>query len=284
MFSDYLKMIPHYLLPKKALTAFAGVLAEVQTPCIKNYLIRDFIHKYDVDMSEAREENPENYKCFNDFFIREIKPSCRPMAKADLISPVDGRVSEIGEIRSGMVLQAKKRYYSVEDLLACDKKLSAQFDNGHFATLYLSPKDYHRVHMPMQGTLTHMIHVPGKLFSVQPLTTRVIPQLFARNERLVVFFNTTVGVMAMVMVGATIVGSIGTSWSGDVLRRGEVQQVDYTQNRAQSMLLQQGAEMGYFKLGSTVILLFAEGVRMQWESTLRAGEVVRLGQAIGQFI
>ncbi len=284
MFSDYLKIIPHYLLPKKALTAFAGVLAEVETPRIKNYLIRDFIHKYDVDMSEAREENPENYRCFNDFFIREIKPSCRPMAKADLISPVDGRVSEIGEIRSGMVLQAKKRDYSVEDLLACDKKLSAQFDNGHFATLYLSPKDYHRVHMPLRGTLTQMILVPGKLFSVQPLTTRVVPQLFARNERLAVFFNTPMGVMAMVMVGATIVGSIGTSWSGDVLRSGEVQHIDYSQNLVQPIVLQQGAEMGYFKLGSTVILLFSKGVRMQWESTLRAGEVVRLGQAIGQFI
>lgn len=284
MFSDYLKIIPHYLLPKKALTAFAGVMAEVQNPRIKNYLIRDFIHKYNVNMSEAREENPENYKCFNDFFIREIKSSCRPMAKADLISPVDGRVSEVGDIRAGMVLQAKKRYYSVEDLLACDKTLSAQFDNGHFATLYLSPKDYHRVHMPIQGTLTQMIHVPGRLFSVQPLTTRVIPQLFARNERLVVFFNTPAGMMAMVMVGATIVGSIGTSWSGDVMRSRAVQQTDYTQVRTQPLVLQQGDEMGYFKLGSTVILLFAEGVRMQWAPTLQAGEVVRLGQEIGQFI
>ncbi len=281
MFSDYLKMIPHYLLPKQALTAFAGAMAEVQAPCVKNYLIRDFIHKYDVDMSEAREENPENYKCFNDFFIRQLKPGCRPIAAADLISPVDGRVSEVGDICSGMLLQAKNRYYSVEELLACDKKLSAQFDNGRFATLYLSPKDYHRVHMPMQGTLSHMIHVPGKLFSVQPLTTRVVPQLFARNERLVVFFNTKVGVMAMVMVGATIVGSIGTSWHGDLLRSGELQHIDYTHGQVKPMLLQQGAEMGYFKLGSTVILLFAEGMRMQWDPSLQAGSAVRLGQAIG---
>ena len=284
MFSDYLKMIPHYLLPKQALSAFAGVMADVQVPHIKNYLIRDFIHKYNVDMSEARDENPENYKCFNDFFIRQLKASCRPIAKADLISPVDGRVSEVGDIRSGMLLQAKNRYYSVDDLLACDKKLSAQFENGRFATLYLSPKDYHRVHMPMQGTLSHMIHVPGKLFSVQPLTTRVVPQLFARNERLVVFFNTKVGVMAMVLVGATIVGSIGTSWQGDVLRSRKLQQIDYSQHQVKPMLLQQGAEMGYFKLGSTVILLFAEGMRMQWDASLQAGEAVRMGQAIGQFI
>lgn len=284
MFSDYLKMIPHYLLPKQALSAFAGVMADVQVPHIKNYLIRDFIHKYDVDMSEARDENPENYKCFNDFFIRQLKASCRPITKADLVSPVDGRVSEAGDIHSGMLLQAKNRFYSVDDLLACDKKLSAQFENGRFATLYLSPKDYHRVHMPMQGTVSHMIHVPGKLFSVQPLTTRVVPQLFARNERLVVFFNTKVGVMAMVLVGATIVGSIGTSWQGDVLRSRKLQQIDYSQHQVKPMLLQQGAEMGYFKLGSTVILLFAEGMRMQWDANVQAGATVRMGQAIGQFI
>lgn len=284
MFSDYLKMIPHYLLPKKALTGFAGVMAEVQTPRIKNYLIRDFIHKYDVNMNEALEENPENYKCFNDFFIRQLKPGCRPLAKTDLISPVDGCVSEIGDISKGMLLQAKNHYYSVEELLACDKKQSKQFENGRFATIYLSPKDYHRVHMPMQGTLTQMIHVPGRLFSVQPLTTRTVPQLFARNERLVVFFNTKVGLMAMVMVGATIVGAIGTSWHGDILRTGELQQIDYTQRQAKPMLLQQGAEMGYFKLGSTVILLFAEGKRMAWDSELKSGSLLRFGEAIGQFI
>ena len=284
MLSDYLKIIPHYLFPKQALTALAGLCAEVQTPFIKNYLIRHFIHKYAVNMSEANEENPEHFVSFNDFFIRQLKPSCRPLAQAGLISPVDGCVSEIGAIHSGMLLQAKNRYYSVADLLACEPELSSQFENGCFTTLYLSPKDYHRVHMPMQGILSEMIHVPGKLFSVQPLTTRMIPQLFSRNERLVVFFNTKVGLMAMVMVGATLVGAIGTSWHGDLLRSRDIQRIDYMQHQVKPMLLQQGSEMGYFKLGSTVILLFAEGKRIHWDPKLKVGSCVRFGEAIGEFV
>lgn len=283
MFADYLKIISHYVAPKKALTMLAGLLAEVQTPHIKNYLIRHFIQRYAVNMQEAREEHPECYASFNDFFIRSLKPGARPMARADLVSPVDGCVSEIGDISKGQLLQAKNRYYTVKDLLASDDALSALFENGRFATLYLSPKDYHRVHMPLQGTLSQTIHVPGKLFSVQPLTTRLIPQLFSRNERLVVLFNTKIGMMAMVMVGATIVGSIGTSWHGDVLRNGERQCIDYTQGQLRPIVLQQGAEMGYFKLGSTVVLLFAEGRRMQWNASLQAGSRVRLAEAMGQF-
>ncbi len=284
MFFDYLKVLPHYLLPKKAITLLAGLLAEVQTPRVKNFLIQYFIHKYAINMSEAREENPQNYVSFNDFFIRQLKPDCRPITQADLISPVDGCISEIGPIHSGMLLQAKNRYYSVEDLLACDPTLSSQFNNGQFVTMYLSPKDYHRVHMPIQGTLSQMIHVPGQLFSVQPLTTRMIPTLFSRNERLVIFFNTKAGAMAMVMVGATIVGSIGTSWHGDVLRSRERLYVDYTHDQLKPMRLQQGAEMGYFKLGSTVILLFAEGKRIQWDPALKAGSQIRLAQEIGRLV
>ena len=284
MISDYLKVLPHYMLPKQALTVLAGLLADVRTPRIKNYIIRHFIHKYGVNMSEARDENPESYACFNDFFIRHLKPDCRPMADADVISPVDGCISEIGDINKGSILQAKNRYYTVDDLLACDKSFSSQFDNGRFATLYLSPKDYHRVHMPIEGTLSHMIYVPGKLFSVQPLTARVIPHLFSRNERLVVFFNTKVGLMAMVMIGATIVGAIGTSWQGDILRTGERQYIDYRQNQIKPITLPQGAEMGYFKLGSTVIVLFAEGNRMQWGPSLTPGSTVRFGQDMGRII
>lgn len=281
MLSDYLKALPHYMLPKQALTILAGLLADVRTPSIKNYIIRRFIHKYGVNMSEAQDEKPESYACFNDFFIRHLKPGCRPIAQADLISPVDGYISEIGNIHKGIMLQAKHRYYTVSDLLACDPSVSAQFDHGRFATLYLSPKDYHRVHMPIEGTLSHMIHVPGKLFSVQPLTARVIPHLFSRNERLVIFFNTKVGLMAMVMVGATIVGAIGTSWQGDILRGGERQYIDYNQHQ-KPLLLKKGAEMGYFKLGSTVIVLFAKGNRMQWDPSLASGSVIRFGQDIGQ--
>ena len=282
--SDYLNALPHYLLPKKALTLLAGLLADVRTPRIKNYIIHQFIRQYAVNMSEAENDNPESYACFNDFFIRHLKPGCRPLAQHDLISPVDGCVSEIGNIHEGTILQAKHRYYTVNDLLACEPSLSAQFNQGRFATLYLSPKDYHRVHMPIEGTLSHMIHVPGQLFSVQPLTARVIPHLFSRNERLVVFFNTKVGLMAMVMVGATIVGSIGTSWQGDIVRQGKKQVFDYHQHPGQALQLQQGAEMGYFKLGSTVILLFAEGNRIQWEANLTAGSMVRLGQGFGEII
>lgn len=284
MLSDYLKAVPHYLLPKHSLTVLAGLLADVRTPQIKNYIIRHFIHKYAVNMSEARDENPESYASFNDFFIRHLKPGCRPIADADIISPVDGCISEMGDIHEGSILQAKNRYYTVDDLLACDPSFSTQFKNGRFATLYLSPKDYHRVHMPIEGKLSHMIHVPGKLFSVQPLTARTIPHLFSRNERLVIFFNTSVGLMAMVMVGATIVGGIGTSWQGDIVRNGEKQYFDYRQNQAKPIQLEQGAEMGYFKLGSTVIMLFAEGNRMQWAPDLTPGSVVRFGQDMGQII
>jgi phosphatidylserine decarboxylase len=280
MLTDYLKVLPHYLLPKKALTLLAGVLADIESPAVKNYLIRSFIHKYGIDMSEAREENFENYACFNDFFIRQLKPECRQMSSAGIISPVDGSISEIGDIHSGMLLQAKNRYYSVEDLLACDPSISAKFDKGRFVTLYLSPKDYHRVHMPIQATLNQMIHIPGKLFSVQPMTTRMIPRLFAQNERLVVLFNTKIGLMAMVMVGATIVGSIGTSWHGDVIRCKESQSLDYTRCQMKPISLQQGAEMGHFKLGSTVILLFAEGGRLRWQPELKAGSNVRLYQPL----
>lgn len=283
MLIDYIKTIPHYLLPKYSLTAFAGFCANVKIPWIKNYLIRNFIRDYKVNMSEALAERPEDYACFNDFFIRHLKPGCRPIANAAVVSPVDGCVSEIGAIQQGMLLQAKKHYYTVQDLLACEPEFSAQFEHGRFATLYLSPKDYHRVHMPITGTLSHMIHVPGKLFSVQPLTSRTIPQLFARNERLVMFFDTELGLMAMVMVGATVVGAIGTSWQGDLTRPKTSQIIDYTQDQSGSKRLQQGDEVGYFKLGSTVILLFADGQRVQWSSELQAGKTVCLGQGIGRF-
>lgn len=281
MITDYLKALPQYLLPKQALTILAGLLADVKTPHIKNTIIRYFIAKYGVNMHEAQYEHPEDYACFNDFFIRHLKPGARTIANASIISPVDGCVSEIGHINAGSLLQAKNKYYTVDDLLACDPALSAQFHQGKFATLYLSPKDYHRVHMPIQGTLSHMIHVPGQLFSVQPKTAKTIPQLFARNERLVVFFNTDIGLMAMVMVGATIVGAIGTSWQGDVIRGKQQQCIDYRQLESSPIQLAKGDEMGYFKLGSTVILLFAEGHRMQWEAAFTAGTPIRFGQALG---
>ncbi|AHE68335.1 archaetidylserine decarboxylase [Legionella oakridgensis] len=280
MLSDYLKTFPHYLLPKLALTTAFGFLANVKNPAIKNHLIRRFIRQYKVNMSEALEEIPEHYACFNDFFIRHLKPKCRPISTVDIISPVDGFISEIGKITTGKLLQAKGRYYSVQDLLACTSEKSSQFNNGRFATLYLSPRDYHRVHMPIEATLKEMIYVPGKLFSVQPITSRVIPHLFARNERLVVFFDTAAGLMAMVLVGATIVGSIGTSWHGDMIRGRQKTHFIYPKEGNDNIVLAKAAEMGYFKLGSTVVLLFADDQRVEWLENLHSGDQIHFGEAL----
>lgn len=277
MLSDSAKAMIQYSLPKKALTSLAGLLANIKIPAIKNRLIRYFIQKYDINLQEALEENPAHYPTFNDFFIRHLKPECRPIANADIVSPVDGYISQLGRIHEGTLLQAKGQSYFAHELLACKKEQSALFDKGLFATLYLSPQDYHRIHMPLNATLSSMIYVPGKLFSVQPATARMIPKLFAENERLVVFFETTVGLMAMVLVGATIVGAIGTTWHGDLARRRERRHFNYSD----SMALLKGQEMGYFKLGSTVILLFANGEQVSWHEALNPGDKIQFGQAFG---
>ncbi len=279
---DHLKTAPQYIIPKRALNAFAGCLANVKTAAIKNHLIRNFIKDYDVNMREAREEAVEHYACFNDFFIRRLKPECRPIAETGIVSPVDGAISEIGTITAGKLLQAKGRNYSVAELLASDEP-HTPFDNGRFATLYLAPKDYHRVHMPIAATLKGMIYVPGKLFSVQPTTARVIPHLFARNERLVVLFDTPAGLMAMVLVGATIVGAIGTSWHGDIKRSRKRERFVYSGEGDVCTNLQKAAEMGYFKLGSTVILLFADSQRVKWNSHLHAGDKIQFGESLATF-
>lgn len=277
--SDYLKIIPHYLLPKRTLTTLAGVLANVKNPRIKNYLIQHFIHKYNINMLDASEEMAENYETFNHFFIRHLKPGCRPLEQADIVSPVDGFISEIGSITDGKLVQAKGRHYTVAELLGGEDK-AALFSQGLFVTLYLSPRDYHRVHMPIQGLLQETLYVPGRLFSVQPLTARIIPRLFATNERLISFFDTAVGPMAMVLVGATVVGAIGTVWQGDIPRSKQRQHTFFSQTKQGELLLQKGSEMGYFKLGSTVILLFANGNQLTWEPHLRASDPIQLGHAL----
>ncbi|MBA2657294.1 MAG: phosphatidylserine decarboxylase [Tatlockia sp.] len=282
MLNDYLKTAPQLILPKQGLTHFAGFMARIKTPVIKNWLIQDFIKRYNVNMNEAREENPENYACFNDFFIRHLKSECRPLAEADILSPVDGSISELGLIEEGKILQAKGRYYTVNELLASNANLSTKFNHGRFATVYLAPKDYHRVHMPIDGQLKEMIYVPGRLFSVQPTTARVLPQLFARNERLVCFFETQLGLMAMVLVGATIVGAIGTRWQGDIKRSRQRQQLNLASISEEQAFVKKGEEMGYFKLGSTVVLLFADGEKFHWQENLKAGSSIRYGQALGQ--
>lgn len=277
---DLLKTLPQYVIPKKGLTVLAGCLAEVKKPKVKNYIIQRFIKRFQVNMSEALIEDPTSYSCFNDFFIRHLKPECRPLAVADIISPVDGCVSEIGSIHEGQLLQAKGRHYSVAELLDCSDETAKDFVNGQFATLYLSPKDYHRVHLPMEAELCSMTYIPGALFSVQPTTARVVPKLFARNERLVIEFATQAGTMMMVMVGATIVGAIGTSWHGDIKRGKEKERFDYHQ-ATMPKIMGKGAEMGYFKLGSTVILLFANGDKVHWNKNLTAGSAIRFGEALG---
>ncbi|HCU5991857.1 TPA: archaetidylserine decarboxylase [Legionella pneumophila] len=277
MFRDVLKTLPQYLIPKHGITALAGYFADVKSPRLKNFLIRNFIRKFDVDMSEALIEDPKSYDCFNDFFIRHLKPECRPLSQSDVICPVDGCISEIGKIERGQLLQAKGKYYSVQELLACDGQLAEQFVQGQFATLYLSPKDYHRVHMPIDAELVSMTYIPGALFSVQPATTRVVPKLFARNERLAIFFKTKIGPMVMVMVGATIVGAIGTSWHGDVKRSKKLERFDYSEQFSDK-IISQGSEIGYFKLGSTVVLLFANGEKIQWDKELLAGSKIQLGK------
>lgn len=202
------------------------------------------------------------------------------MSPADIVSPVDGCVSELGPIEAGQIVQAKGRYYTVNELLACDPERADLFQNGQFATLYLSPKDYHRIHMPIKGTLKDTIYVPGRLFSVQPTTARTVPQLFARNERLVTFFETEAGLMAMVLVGATIVGSIGTTWQGELKRSTVLQHTAYPGRDEDAVVLEKGAEMGYFKLGSTVILLFANGQQVNWQSNLKAGDAIKFGEGL----
>lgn len=279
MFFDFIKTIPQYFLPKKGITVLAGYLANVKNPFIKNFIIQQFIKQYQVNMCEALVEDPTAYLCFNDFFIRHLKPEARVMATSDIISPVDGCVSVIGSIEKEKLIQAKGREYTVQQLLACSKDVATQFTQGQFVTLYLSPKDYHRVHMPMDAELVSMKYIPGALFSVQPSTVRVVPNLFARNERLAVFFDTAIGPMAMVLVGATIVGAIGTRWHGDLVRTNKNQAFEYAR-----LLFKKGDEMGYFKLGSTVILLFANSHLMKWNDNISMGRTICYGQALGDYL
>lgn len=284
MFNDYLKTILQWLLPKWYLTCFAGLIAESRNPVIKNFWIRWFIRRYSVNMQEAQQENPRAYACFNDFFIRKLKATCRPLASVDIISPVDGYLAEFGQINQGCCLQAKGRDYTVSELLACEESLSSQFERGHFLTFYLSPKDYHRIHMPIEAKLTELIYVPGRLFSVQPTTTRMIPRLFSRNERLIAFFDTPAGSMAMVLVGAVIVGAISTRWGGEI-KRSRQKQIFAMDNLESDVHVEQGEEMGYFKLGSTVVLLFANQQHpVKWCEHLVTGMPIHYGEALGSLV
>lgn len=271
-----------YLAPQHLISRGAGKIAECEHPRFKNALIDWFIKKYGVNMAEAERQNPEDFKHFNDFFTRALKADARTIDPADevIVSPVDGVISQLGAIKQGQIFQAKGQSFSLVELLGGDADRAQPFMGGDFATIYLSPKDYHRIHMPITGTLKEMVYIPGKLFSVNPVTAENVPRLFARNERVAAIFDTELGPMAMVLVGAMIVASIETVWSGLVapLKR-EVKTLRYADK--QTITLEKGAEMGRFKLGSTVVLAFPEN-KSAFVESLQAGSAVRMGDAFGK--
>ena len=278
-----LKVLPQYLLPKQLLTHLAGRFASQARGNTTTSVIRWFVKKYQVNMDEALNPDISSYATFNDFFTRALKPGARPVAAAALICPVDGAISQFGDIKQDQIFQAKGHSYSTTALVGGDSALAAQFQNGSFATLYLSPKDYHRIHMSCDGTLTQMIYVPGDLFSVNPTTARGVPGLFARNERVVCVFDTDKGPFVLVLVGATIVGSMATVWQGQINppRSADVCKWRYDD---EPISLKQGDEMGRFMLGSTVVMLFPEN-RSKAETfnpAWSAGRAVQLGQAMRQ--
>jgi phosphatidylserine decarboxylase len=279
--SDRLKVLPQYLLPKRALTVYAGWRASRRWGVRTTKLIRWFVRKYGVDMSEAANPDLRSYTSFNDFFTRALRPGARPLASADLVCPVDGAISQFGVIRHDQILQAKGHDYSTAALLGGDAALAAQFDHGHFATLYLSPKDYHRIHMPCDGRLLRMIYVPGALFSVNPTTARGVPGLFARNERVVCVFEGARGPFVLTLVGATIVGSMATVWHGVVnpRRSADVREWHYDEG---AVVLKQGDEMGRFLLGSTVVMLFPRGP-LRFNPDWAPARTVRLGEAMANY-
>ena len=278
--SDRSAVLHQYLFPKQALTNFAGWVAGKERGAVTTWIIRRFVAKYGVDMGEALESDINHYKSFNQFFTRALKPGVRPLADADLVCPVDGAISQFGAIEGDQIFQAKGRNYTTTALVGGDSTLAARFAHGSFATLYLSPRDYHRIHMPCDGRLLRMIYVPGDLFSVNPATARGVPGLFARNERVVCVFETGRGPFVLVLVGATIVGSMATVWHGVVNppRVRKVREWDYA---GQGIELKKGQEMGRFLLGSTVVMLFP-APRLQFNPGWAPAGAVRLGETMAQ--
>ncbi|WP_110688012.1 archaetidylserine decarboxylase [Salinicola aestuarinus] len=265
-----------YPLPHHAISRLVGQVAESRQPWVKDTFIRRFIDTYGVDMSEAQQPDPAAYACFNDFFTRALKPGARPLGSG-LLSPADGTLSRFGRIEGDTLIQAKGQYYSLETLLGGDYERATPFRNGSFATVYLSPKDYHRVHMPMTGTLREMVYVPGRLFSVNQATASHVPGLFARNERLVCLFDTEHGPLAMVLVGAMIVAAIETVWAGQITPlSGQVQTTRFDE----PVVIEKGQEMGRFKLGSTVVMCL--GRDTAFSDFDPSGTPVRMGQSLGR--
>ena len=286
--SDQLAVLPQYLMPKQAMTQLAGHLANAEWGRFTTWVIKRFVKRYQVNMAEAVHADPAHYKSFNEFFTRPLKEGVRPVADSPWVCPVDGAISQCGPIDKDQIFQAKGHHYSTRALVGGDEQLAAQFQNGHFATLYLSPRDYHRIHMPIAGQLLRMIHVPGDLFSVNPTTARGVPGLFARNERVVCVFDMpaasgeTPQQYVLVLVGATIVGSMATTWHGVVNppRTGHVREWSYDD---QDIPFKQGDEMGRFLLGSTVVLLWPKNT-IALNPAWQAAQGVRLGEKMGDAV
>jgi len=277
--SDRLAVLVQFLLPKQLLTVFAGKVAGARSGKLTAQIIHWFVGRYQVNMAEAANPDIHSYATFNEFFTRALRSDARPLAQADFVCPVDGAISQFGAIENDQLFQAKGHHYSTTALVGGDHKLAAQFQDGSFATIYLSPKDYHRIHMPCDGRLTRMIYVPGDLFSVNPVTARGVPGLFARNERVVCLFESAHGPFVLTLVGATIVGSMATVWHGVVNppRSREVRMWEYDK---QNVSLKKGDEMGRFLLGSTVVMLFPKNI-LQFNPQWAPARAVKMGEAMG---
>lgn len=275
---DKLFIALQYVLPQHLLSRAVGMLAENETPWLKNFLIEKFIRHFGVNMNEAAQPDYKLYHNFNSFFTRPLAEGVRAISQGGVVSPADGQVSQLGKIEYGRIFQAKGQSYSALELLGGDAELAAKFDDGLFATIYLSPRDYHRVHMPAAGKLLRTVYVPGDLFSVNTTTAENVPRLFARNERLVAIFDTEYGEMAVVLVGALIVAGIETVWAWQVApRQRKIETQDFV-TLPDPVQLDKGAEMGRFKLGSTAIVLFRKDCGLQWQA--EAGDAVRMGQLL----
>jgi phosphatidylserine decarboxylase len=281
---EALTTLPQYILPHHALSGMLSILTHCENKAWKNLFIKQVIRHYGVNMDEAAEQDINVYKSFNHFFTRELKPGIRPLPAENnaIASPADGVVSQAGDITDGNIFQAKGKSFSATDLLGGSAERAAPFNNGIFTTIYLAPKDYHRLHMPLTGALREMVHIPGRLFSVNTATANSVPGLFARNERVAAIFDTDSGPMALVLVGAIFVSSIETVWHG-VVTPPSVISVQSWRYQVNPPTLQIGEEMGRFNMGSTIIVLFGKG-KAQWERVLNAGKVVKLGELIGKTI
>jgi phosphatidylserine decarboxylase len=281
-FKDALKVLPQYILPQHTLSKLMSYITHSENKTLKNWCINTVIKHYGVNMTEALEENPEVFKSFNHFFTRVLKPEVRPLTteKNAIACPADGAVSQAGNITDGLIFQAKGMSFTAVDLLGGDAERAKPFEDGVFATIYLSPKDYHRLHIPLTGTLKEMVHIPGKLFSVNTVTTRSVPGLFARNERVAAIFDTEAGPMALVLVGAIFVSSIETVWHG-VVTPPTAPSVQTWHYDDKPITLKKGEEIGRFNMGSTIIVLFGKD-KVQWLNKFKADQLVNLGEMVGR--